>query len=119
MNIYIGHSNNFDFKAELYTPIRKSKLNKHHHIVFPHEDSLEPFNSEEYLKSCDLMIAEVSYPSTGLGIELGWAHIYKTPILAIHKNGTKLGGSIKVVTDDIINYSNPNDMIKKLRDFID
>ncbi len=72
MKIYIAHSRNFDFQNELYKPIRQSPLNNEHSFVLPHENSDEPFNSKEYLEDkADLLIAEVSDPATGLGIELG------------------------------------------------
>jgi len=70
MKIYFGHSKNFDFKKELYELIRKSELNKQHKIIFPHETE-EFVNSKNIIKDCDLMIAEVTYPATSLGIELG------------------------------------------------
>jgi hypothetical protein len=74
MKIYVSHSTSFDFKEELYKPIRSSDLNSIHEIILPHEDSNEQFKTLDLFKSggCKLIIAEVSYPSTGQGIELGW-----------------------------------------------
>ena len=118
MNIYVGHSSNYNFKEKLYKPIRESVLNNLHNIVLPHEKSTKPFNSNEYLKECDLMIAEVSKPSTGLGMELGWAHSWEVPILAIHEKGTKSGGSLTVVIISFIEYEDEKDMISKLETYI-
>ena len=112
--IYISHSTSFDFKKELYEPIRKSYLDKEYNFVLPHEDSEKLFNSKEYLRSCDLVIAEVSYPSTGLGIELGWANLYKVPIVCIYKTGFKLSNSLKAVCNSFIEYTNSQDMISKI-----
>lgn len=75
MKIYVAHSSGYDYQNELYSPIRNSTLNTKHQITLPHENSIEQFNSKEFLKKCNLVIADVSYPSTGLGIELGWANI--------------------------------------------
>lgn len=120
MNIYIAHSKDFDYKRELYEPIKKSNLNKIHKIIFPHEKSSEPFNSKEFIKnSCDLIIAEVSIPATCLGIELGWADAFNTPILGIYKKNIKLSSSIKVLTKNIIEYDSSKDMINKIQGFID
>ena len=116
MKIYFGHSKDFDFKKELYEPIRNSELNKQHEIFFPHETD-EFFNSKDRIKNSDLMIAEVTYPATGLGIELGWAETLKTPALCISKKGYKISSSLKVVTKDFIEYSDPEDLIKKLEEY--
>ena len=116
MKIYFGHSKGFDFKNELYKPIRESELNNKYQILFPHETD-EFFNSKERIKNSDLMIAEVTYPATGLGIELGWAEMIGTPVLCVLRKGNKLSGSLKVVTKDFIEYSDPEDLIKKLEKY--
>lgn len=117
MKIYLGHSKDFDFKKELYTPIRNSDLGSRHEIVFPHETD-EFVNSKNIIKDCDLVIAEVTYPATGLGIELGWAEMLSKPVLCVYKKGSKLSGSLKVVTNDFIEYSDSDDLIKKIEGFI-
>ena len=117
MKIYFGHSKDFDFKNELYKSIRESVLSNEHEILFPHETD-EFFNSKDRIKNCDLMIAEVSFPATGLGIELGWAEILKTPVLCVSKKGYKISGSLKVVTKDFIEYEDAEDLVEKLTKFI-
>ncbi len=118
MNIYVAHSGNYDYLKLLYYPIRNSDLNIKYNIVLPHENKGEPYNSKEYLKKCDLMIADVSLPSTGEGIELGWADIYKTPIVCVFLKNTKISNSLKVLTDDFIEYENPDDLVLKLINFL-
>lgn len=112
MNIYIAHTRTFDFKKELYRPIRQSSLNDEHTFVLPHEALNKSFNSKDYLQNeADLIIAEVSNPSTGLGIELGWANIYKVPIICIYKKGSQISSSLKVVSKNFIGYSNNKELI--------
>jgi hypothetical protein len=117
MQIYVTHASGFDFQHELYQPLRASRLNEDHTIVLPHENSAEQFNSKEYLPTCDYVIAEVSYPSVGQGIELGWADVYQVPIVCIYKRGSKISGALKVVSSDFIEYENETDMISKLTEF--
>jgi nucleoside 2-deoxyribosyltransferase len=117
MKIYFGHSKSFDFKKDLYQPIRSSNLNSQHEIIFPHETD-EFINSKDIIKDCDLIIAEGTYPATGLGIELGWAEMLGKPVLCVYKKGSKLSGSLKVVTNDFIEYSDPECLIKKIDKFI-
>ncbi|MFC1721559.1 hypothetical protein ACFL0Z_01450 [Patescibacteria group bacterium] len=115
MKIYISHSKDFDFQNELYQPIRTSALNTDHEITLPHEDSnSRHFNSKEYLPQCDLMIAEVSYPTTGTGIELGWADAFEIPIICLHKKDVKPPGSTRVVCKKFIEYDSAKELIDKI-----
>lgn len=85
MYVYFGHPSSIDFRQELYEPVRRGGLYQRHNVVFLHEDSDEPFNSEEFLREqCDLIIAEVSASSTGLGIELGWTNSFDVRAVYIH-----------------------------------
>lgn len=118
MDIYVGHSNDIDFKNELYRPIRKAFFESKHNIVLPHENSLEPFNSRDYLESCDLFIAEVSSKSIGLGIELGWANLMNVKIICFYKKGFKPSSSLKVITDNFVEYEDSHDFINKLKNII-
>ena len=112
MNIYVAHSRSFDFQTELYEPIRQSSLNNEHSFILPHEKSDQPRSSKEFFKNeCALVIAEVSYPATGLGIELGWADALGVPIIFLHKKGSKISNSLKILSSNFIEYSNQEELI--------
>lgn len=117
-NVYIGHSNDIDFKNELYLPIRMSSLNNRYNFVFPHDESKEPFNSKEFFQICDLFIAEVTGKSTGLGIELGWASLMGVPIICFHKKEISPSNSLKVITNEFIEYENERDLIDKMSEIL-
>jgi nucleoside 2-deoxyribosyltransferase len=38
-----------------------------------------------WLSSCDLVVAEVTTPSLGVGYELGWATVLGKPVLCLHQ----------------------------------
>lgn len=118
MKIYVGHVRDFDYQTNLYKPLRNSQLNKLVDIILPHEDSDKPFNSREELKTVDYMVAEVSYPSLGLGIELGWANFYNVQIIALYKTGLKLSSSVRSIAQQIVEYSSPEDMVEKLENIL-
>ena len=118
MKIYVAHSREFDYKRDLYKPLRESELNKTIEIILPHENSDELYNSKEELENVDFMVAEVSYPSIGLGIELGWANMYNTPIILIHKTGSIISNSAKSVATKILEYSSSEELINKLKSVI-
>lgn len=104
MKIYVAHSSSIDFKKQLYAPLRESKLNEEHKIILPHEHSSEMYDSKNELKTCDLVIAEVSQHSTSMGIELGWANLYGVKIIAIYHKGTTPTRSLSAVTDSVLEY---------------
>ncbi len=116
MNIYISHSRSFDFQKELYGPLKNSELAKSHEFIFPHDERDEPFNTKEllYSKGCDLVIAEVSYPSTGQGIELGWADVYEIPIVCVYKEGVQISQSLGVVSKKLLMYTSAENMIEDI-----
>ena len=114
MRIYIGHSKQFDYEKNLYEPIRKSRLNSENEIVFPHEKSDAPFSSKNFLKTFDVMVAEVSYPATGLGIELGWASCSGYPIICLYKKGSKISSSLRTITNRFLEYNDEKEMISLL-----
>lgn len=118
MKIYISHSTSFDYKNELYIPIRASDLNKFHSIILPHEESEVPQKTKELLQSQNIVVAEVSYPSTGQGIELGWAEILNVPILCIYKEDAKISDSLKYITKDFISYTDKENLIIKLTEHL-
>ena len=38
MNIYVAHSNNFDYIRKIYEPLKESELLKKYHFFFPHDE---------------------------------------------------------------------------------
>ena len=117
MEIYVAHSNSFDFKSELYAPLRNSELNTKHHLFLPHETDVF-INTREIIRKCDVVIAEVSYPATGMGMELGWANDANKRIICIHKTGSKISSSLKVVSDTFVEYSTISEITTKLSEVI-
>jgi hypothetical protein len=117
MKIYVSHSSLVDYKNDLYEPIRKSELFKEHSFIFPHEDSKEPFRTKELFESgkCGLVIADVSFPSTGQGIELAWADACGIPIICFVKSGNKFSLSLNLITNDFFPYEAPSDIIEVLK----
>ena len=118
MKIYVAHSRDFDYQNELYVPLKNSEIFKQHEFILPHDG--DNYKHERYFyKSIDLVIAEVSYPSTGLGIELGFLYDDNKPIYCIHQSDKKISSSISVVASNINVYSNLNEMIEIVKEITD
>ncbi len=118
MKIYVGHSNSFDYQKELYDPIKKSNLIIENDVFFPHDEKDKIIPTKDIIKNSDLFIAEVSYPATGLGIELGFASDAKVEILCIYKKGTRPSSSLKFITDIFICYENEKDLIDRITQYL-
>lgn len=119
MQVYVGHSTSFDYTNELYNPLRNSSLWEKCELIFPHDMQDEATDTKKIIMNCDIFIAEVSYPSTGLGIELGWASNAQCGILCLAKEGVKPSSSLKIICSDIITYTSNDSLIKNINNWIE
>lgn len=117
MKIYVSHSREFDFENELYKPLKESNLKWDNTFFFPHENGKD-LDTQEEIKGSDMILAEVSFPSTGQGIECAWASMARVPILSISKEGSKISGSLKRLTENAIVYSGSEDLVSKLTAYL-
>ena len=99
--VYVIHGTSFDYENELYLPLMKIAGFE---FIFPHQGENEHVDSKDSIRGCDLVLAEVSYPSLGAGIEIGRAEASGKPIIAIYKSGNKISSSLKFVTEKFIEY---------------
>lgn len=84
----------------------------------PHENSYEQFNSKEFFETtCDLIVAECSYPSIGLGIELGWANYIGTKVIAIYKKESKISGAVGKIADTILECENVLELFDQILEY--
>jgi hypothetical protein len=73
------------------------------------------------VRECDITIVECSYPSIGLGLELGIALQRKIPILALANNDAKVTRLMEGIIDEKYSYIRYNDLeefYKIVDDFI-
>lgn len=116
MTIYVSHSREFDFEKELYEPIRTAVFFKDHTFVFPHENTDEPYPTKQFFKSgeCDLVLAEVSYPSTGQGIELGWANLLDIPVICHYRDGMHPSSALSLISSKLIMYTDKENLVEDI-----
>lgn len=113
MKIFVAHSSNFDFKTKLYAPLRGSALNTEHEILLPQEGPIEEI-TREMINHCDAVVAEVSAPSLGAGIEIGWADAAGVPVIAMYEKDSHPSFSIDNAVSDRFEYESAEDMLAKL-----
>jgi hypothetical protein len=74
-----------------------------------------------WLTSCDLVVAEVTTPSLGVGYELGWATALKKPVLCLYRTiagrplSAMIGGSHGIQTTA---YSSMDEAKRIMEEFI-
>lgn len=90
-----------------------------HHFFLPHEPENMDTDAKTELRRTDVLVAEASLPSTGQGIELAQAHAAGVPIISFFKTGFQPSGSLRFVTDKIIEYSDIYDLFAKLKNELD
>lgn len=118
MTIYVSHSKSFDYKNELYYPL-KSLVDKCD-FIFPHENGDKGQISKNIFleKKCGIVLAEVSFPATGQGIELGWADMMNIPIVCVHKKGSSISGSLKLISTQFYEYTNAHELLEIVKNKI-
>ena len=115
--IYISHSRSMDYENEIYEPLLNSKIANMYKLVLPHSDEYDDVDTKDILISSDYLIAEVSYPAIGVGLEIGRAECNNVPIICIVKKGMKCSSSI-TRNFEVIEYIDINDMTNKLEERI-
>jgi nucleoside 2-deoxyribosyltransferase len=113
MKIYVAHASQFDFKDKLYTPLRASALNTEHEILLPQDGPIEEI-TRDMINATDALVAEVSAPSLGVGIEIGWADAAGVPVIAMYEKDSHPSFSIDNAVSDRFEYESSDDMIAKL-----
>lgn len=113
MKIIFTHSSSLSWKEDIYKVLNNISTDFGYDIFLP-QDNKEEIITKDLIKSCDLVIAEVSFPSTGQGIELGWADCFGTPVVYFCKKDYKYSNSIKNITNKVLEYENVKDLKEQL-----
>jgi len=74
-----------------------------------------------WIEGCDLLVAEVSTPSHGVGYEIGYALGLGKPVLCIHRQGVKVSKMILGNQDPnlrVFEYHNIDEAFVFVRSFI-
>lgn len=121
MKIFISHSTVTDYEKEIYNPIKSSELTSSHEFIFPMDDVENVASDVRNVllnKEIELVIADVSIPSHGVGMEMAWAYEANIPIVCIYKDGSELAESLEMVTKKFLMYTNAENMMQDLKDLL-
>ncbi|MBO7718359.1 hypothetical protein J6S37_02600 [Candidatus Saccharibacteria bacterium] len=117
--IYLAHSTDMDYVNELYKPLEDSDISLRYDIILPHKASNTISNTREDYSKVDIVIAECSKPSTGVGIELGWFYDDGKPIYCFIKSGLKLSNAALSIAKEVIEYKDGEDFVNKVKAIIE
>jgi len=99
--------------------LAQSEVMEQERVISPREVYERDVN---WIRGCDLLIAEVSVPSHGVGYEIGYALMLEKPVFCLHNAGKKVS---KMITGNpnprlsVVSYHEVEDAIKSVRDFLD
>jgi len=74
-----------------------------------------------WIRECDVLVAEVSVPSHGVGYEIGFALGLQKPVLALYQDGCKVSKMISGNPDSNLTvklYRTSEDAIQIMRNFL-
>lgn len=116
MKIYISHSSAYDYNLDLYQPLKEASFFSDYEFILPHQESATPLPVKELFnsKKINFVIAEISLPSTGQGIELAWANENNIQVVCFFKENSKYSSSLKFISNKFIEYKNQEDLINKI-----
>ena len=134
MNIYFACSITGGRELEsTYRQIVAALLEDGHEIPTSHLAQAEAMDGERklsprdvyerdvnWIKNCDVLVAEVSVPSHGVGYEIGYALQIGKPVLCIHLNERKVSKMITGNSDSnltVMGYQTIEEAVSKTRLF--
>jgi len=103
-----GHEVPTAHLAEADVPAREAEIDPQ--IVYSRDVN--------WIRACDMLIAEVSVPSHGVGYEIGLALSLQKRVLALHCDGRKVSKMISGNPDEnltLLSYQTPEEAISQLR----
>lgn len=116
--VYVSHSSNFDFTSELYQPLKLSNLVNKFDFILPHDGQPYQSGAKDLIKTCAKVVAEISFPSTGSGIEIGWADAFEIPLIILHNNNVTPSRYYYDLAENVLSYGSVEEMITKLADVL-
>ena len=75
-----------------------------------------------WIRDCDLLVAEVSTPSHGVGYEIGYALGLGKPVLCLHRQGLPISKMITGNRDPwltVKSYADGNEAVRKLQGYLE
>jgi len=69
----------------------------------------------EVLRSCDLVVIELTEKGVGLGIEAGYAYAQRIPVITIANKGSDISTTLQGISQDVYLYENQEDLLEFIK----
>ena len=120
LRIRVGHSTAGDYETGLYQVVRGLNLGQDVAVSLPHAGGATGDCTKSFFAAgCDLFIAEVSSPSTGLGMELAYADMMGVPVACIHRSDCKPSSLANMVAKLFLSYDSPEQLARHIQSLVD
>jgi nucleoside 2-deoxyribosyltransferase len=93
----------------------RQSLSPRHEVHFPPEFEGKRVSSKKAVEGCDVLLADVSLPSTGVGIELGYAEFLGKQVILLKESDKPLQASVAMLSKPCIDYFDFQDLSEKLK----
>lgn len=113
MRLYLAYPRTFALATELENFLKNSNFGVE--IIFPHEKHKQMMTPKDLLRDSDMMVAEVSDPALGVGIEMGFASAFDVPVYCFFRKGVVPSPSLPLVADEVMMYANKEELFHRLR----
>ncbi len=108
---------------EILTMKKILKEKDYEPVVFVNDFSFPPNSSDKEMMNTalheisdsEILIAELSYKAVGVGLEVGYARALNKKIFYVYKDTSEYSKTVGGVSDEIIVYSNINQLERKLK----
>ena len=118
----ISYANRNLFNKEVEVLSSLLKKNNYETQVFVDNYNFKPDEENKMMKtafkeidSSDILIAELTTKSIGVGIEIGYAYAKEKPILYLRKKGAEYSTTAAGSSGFIIEYENENDLSRSFQ----
>jgi nucleoside 2-deoxyribosyltransferase len=118
MRIYVSHSNSYDYVNELYKPLESNSIFREHDFFLPHAPKNISIKAKDIIYDFDLVIAEVTSPSTGQGIEIGLACAANVPVYCFCKAGAQISSSLQFYAEQITEYDGQQNLAAEVNSLL-
>ena len=116
LNIYFIHSTKLDYNNLIYKKVLSSSVCLGHNLMLPQTKEYQEKYTKDLMQKADIIIAEVSNPTFGLGLELKWLQKQDKPKLFLSLNNEIPKKYKKYVNN--FKITNEETYLKTIEDFV-
>lgn len=117
LNIYIMHSDEVDYKNNIYKPLLKLGLMKDYFLILPMSENFKSTYIKELLNKSDVVICDLSKCNIFLSFEIKNAVKLNKKIYYLISSSDKKIKKYKNI--DLISYSDSGDYANKVKSILD